>query len=235
MKRKWLLMLAVIVLFAGAALAEALVGDASVSGPMPLPTATPAPRLPLLVNNDNPLPDGYQPQELVKLYDHKRSFKLSDSNIYMEAHVFKAMNEMFLAARKDGIKGFIVTSGYRTLKEQTKLFKNDKKGVAAKPGHSEHETGLAFDVTAFGNENFAKTAHFKWLRKNCWDYGFIIRYPKGKEDITGIVYEPWHYRYVGMECAQAIGALGGYVTLEEYCAVGGDVSQLQGPLIPGVE
>ena len=190
--------------------------DASSTQAAPLSTD-----LPLLVNNDNPLPDGYKPVELVKLFDHKRSFKLADSDIYVEAHVFQAMNEMFAAARKDGVTGFIVTSGYRTEKDQIRLYKNDTEGVAAKPGHSEHQTGLAFDVSGGGNENFAKTDLFKWLRYNCWDYGFIIRYPKGKEQITGIPFEPWHYRYVGTAHSKVIGDLGGYVTLEEYIAKGG--------------
>ena len=172
--------------------------------------------LPLLVNNYAALPEDYKPTKLIKLYDHKRNFKLNTSSIRMEKHVFEAMNEMFKAAKADKVSGFIITSGYRSEKDQKKIYKNDKKGVAAKPGHSEHQTGLAFDVTGGGNADFSKTKHFKWLKAHCWEYGFILRYPKGKEDITEIPYEPWHYRYVGVEHALAIRDMGEDITLEEY-------------------
>ena len=172
--------------------------------------------LPLLVNNDVPLPEGYKPEKLIKLYDHKRNFKLNESNIRVEQVVFEAMNEMFKAAKADKVSGFIVTSGYRTEKQQNNIYKKDKKGVAAKPGHSEHQTGLAFDVTASGNKDFQKTKHYKWLKAHCFEYGFIIRYPKGKEDITQIPFEPWHYRYVGIEHATAMQQMGEDTTLEEY-------------------
>jgi D-alanyl-D-alanine carboxypeptidase len=89
------------------------------------------------------------------------------------------------------------------------------------PGASEHQTGLAFDVTAYRNGGgFEDTEQFRWLKAHCSDFGFILRYPEGKEEITGIPYEPWHYRYVGVEVAREIHENGW--TLEEYCERNGD-------------
>jgi D-alanyl-D-alanine carboxypeptidase len=170
----------------------------------------------LLVNASNPLPKGYAPEELVDLYGEKRSFKLASSDIRLAREAFEAANRMFKQSKRDGVDGFILSSGYRTEQEQRSLFDADQDGTAAKPGASEHQTGLAFDVTAYHDGgSFEDTEQFRWLMDHCWDYGFILRYPKGKEDETGIPYEPWHYRYVGVEIAKAIQENGW--TLEEYC------------------
>ncbi len=128
-----------------------------------------------------------------------------------------------------------ICSAYRTQEKQTQLFENKinrlKKqgysGEAAKkeaaksvavPGTSEHQLGLAVDITDSHNQNLnseqEKTKVQQWLIKNCWKYGFILRYPNGKSEITGIIYEPWHYRYVGKKAAKEITEQG--VTLEEY-------------------
>ena len=94
-----------------------------------------------------------------------------------------------------------------------------KKSVAV-PGTSEHATGLALDITSESNQTLdetqAQTQEQQWLMKNCQNYGFILRYPKDKTDITQYIYEPWHYRYVGEEAAKAIMEKG--ITLEEYLA-----------------
>lgn len=177
--------------------------------------------LPLLVNLDNPLPDDYEPTELIDMYKYKRNFKLADSGMYIEAHVFEAMKALFKAAKADGMTGYIVTSGYRTEKQQKKIYKNDKEGVAIKPGHSEHQTGLAFDVGVTSGAKFGTTKQFKWMKAHCAEYGFILRYLKNKAEITRIPYEPWHYRYVGVEHATKIMAA--KVCLEEYIAAGGNV------------
>lgn len=175
-------------------------------------------QMPLLVNAQNPLPEGYKPQELVKLYDKKdRGFQLSASNIKVEGETYRAMKKMFLAAADDGVDGFIVTSGYRTRKRQQELYEERQDDTVQQPGCSEHESGLAFDVTARGSQDgFDTTKQFKWLFKHCAEYGFILRYPEGKEQETGIAYEPWHYRYVGVDVAQEIMSRG--ITLEAYCA-----------------
>ena len=170
----------------------------------------------LLVNKVHPLPDGFQAGELVDLYGEKRAFQLASSNIRLTRETFEAANDMLIQARKDGVDGFILTSGYRTEAEQRELYKNDTNKTAALPGASEHQTGLAFDVTAYSNgKDFEKTEQFQWLNEHCWDFGFILRYPDGKVDITGFSYEPWHYRFVGVDIAKEIHENGW--TLEEYC------------------
>lgn len=172
----------------------------------------------LLVNADNPLPEDYRPENLVDLYKQSnRHFLLMRSDIKLSKHVFEAMNAMFAAAQQDGVSGFYITSGYRTREEQRELYNTTTDGTAAKPGESEHETGLAFDVGTKGNENFELTPQFKWLSKHCAEYGFILRYPKGMEEVTGLPYEPWHYRYVGKEAAKAIMDNG--ITLEQYLGI----------------
>lgn len=138
-----------------------------------------------------------------------------------------ALEEMFKAAEKEGVSIYLV-SGYRSYDLQSSLY--DKKvaqvgeGNAefqeSPPGTSEHQTGLAFDVNetdnvdALLNTEFENTEAFEWLNANCAKYGFILRYPKGKRDITGFNYKPWHYRYVGKTAAAAITSEG--ITLEEY-------------------
>ncbi len=169
----------------------------------------------LLVNASHPLPEGYTPDDLVELYGEKRSFQLAESDIRLERSAFEAANRMFRQAKKDGVDGFILSSGYRTEAEQRALYEADKDGTAAEPGASEHQTGLAFDVTAYSDGGFKDTDQFRWLKAHCWDFGFILRYPEGREDVTGIPYEPWHYRYVGETIAAAIHENGW--TLEEYC------------------
>ncbi len=171
----------------------------------------------LLVNGDHPLPEDYEPGELVNLYEQKRHFQLASSEIFLEKESFEAANRMFEQAEKDGVNGFILTSGYRSAQKQAEVYSQQQDGTAAQPGYSEHQTGLAFDVTARRDDGgFESTRQFEWLSEHCWEYGFILRYPEGREHITGTPYEPWHYRYVGVEIAQAIHANGW--TLEEYCA-----------------
>jgi D-alanyl-D-alanine carboxypeptidase len=175
----------------------------------------------LLVNASNPLPDGFDAGELVDLYSEKRYFQLAASDISLTREAFEAANQMFHQAKKDGVTGFTITSGYRTEEKQQELYNNRTDNTAAKPGTSEHQTGLAFDVTTRSDSgSFDGTEQFRWLNENCWDFGFILRYPEGKEDITGYPYEPWHYRYVGVEIAQEIHENGW--TLEEYCERNGD-------------
>ncbi len=171
----------------------------------------------LLVNGDHPLPEDYAPKELVNLYGQKRHFLLANSAIELEKEAFEAANRMFKLAEDEDMNGFILTSGYRTREKQAELYAENTDGTAQRPGCSEHETGLAFDVTArYDSGTFEDTAQFKWLIEHCWDFGFILRYPKDKTNVTGIAYESWHYRYVGEEAAKIIHETGW--TLEEYCA-----------------
>ena len=134
-----------------------------------------------------------------------------------------ALQEMFAAAKTEGLNLF-VKSGFRSYSTQKSLYNNYVKrdGAAAadrysaRPGHSEHQTGLAFDINK-ANSSFAGSPEANWLAQNCYKYGFIIRYPQGKESITGYIYEPWHVRYLGVEIATAVYNSG--LCLEEYLGI----------------
>ena len=156
----------------------------------------------MIVNKTYPLPSTYNPGGL--------------TDEFMDAFY-----EMQSAARLDGISLF-VASGFRDYDYQKDLYeayvKRDGKAAAdtysARPGYSEHQTGLAADINA-ADSSFHDTAEAKWLDENCYKYGFIIRFPKGKEQFTGYVYESWHLRYVGKDIAKKIHDAGG-ISLEEY-------------------
>ena len=134
-----------------------------------------------------------------------------------------ALNKMINAAKQDGINLFI-KSGYRSYSTQKTLYNNyvARDGVAAadrysaRPGHSEHQTGLAFDLNSL-EQSFDETKEGKWLAEHCHEYGFIIRYPKDKEDVTGYMYEPWHVRYLGDDIAKDVYESG--KCLEEYLGI----------------
>ena len=144
---------------------------------------------------------------------------------------------MFADAKKE--KGFSmwVQSGFRSYETQAKLYNNyvqrDGKQAAdkysARPGHSEHHTGLAFDVCAANkpciSNDFDNTAEAKWLSDNCYKYGFILRYVKGKENETGYQHESWHFRYVGKELAEKIYNNGDWLTLEDYLGITSEYSE----------
>lgn len=137
-----------------------------------------------------------------------------------------AFDQMAAAAWGDGIAIYII-SGYRSYAEQEKLYNqyasargaDEADKVSSRAGHSEHQSGLCMDVntTEF---SFEGTKEAIWLEEHCADYGFIIRFPKGKEDITGYSYEPWHIRYVGTDAAKEIMSRG--ICLEEYLGVTSD-------------
>ena len=137
-----------------------------------------------------------------------------------------AFNEMASQAWSEGISLFIC-SGFRSYREQDMLFRNyaanrgqeEADRVSSRPGHSEHQSGLCMDVntTEF---DFAGTKEAIWLANNCADYGFIIRFPLGKESVTGYAYEPWHIRYVGKKAAKEI--FDKDICLEEYLGVTSD-------------
>lgn len=172
----------------------------------------------VLVNKTYQLPEDYIPNDLEFI---------SPSYAYENKMLRKEAKEAFEKLSQDASTlGYrvIATSTYRDFHYQKKLFDqySEEKGTeyalkcSAKPGHSEHQTGLAVDV-AGSNDNyddFEKSIEFPWMKENAHKYGFILRYPKGKEKITGFKYEPWHYRYVGSEIAKVI--YDEKLTLEEY-------------------
>ena len=171
----------------------------------------------LLVNESHPLKQDYEPEGLVNLFTQRHSFRLASSEIYLTWETYSAAQEMFAAAEAEDVNGFIITSGYRSWERQQEIYNESEPGLAQKPGCSEHQTGLSFDVTAENSgDGFESTRQYAWLMANCWKYGFIQRYPANKSDITVISYEPWHYRYVGKEAAKAIVESG--LTLEEFTA-----------------
>lgn len=141
----------------------------------------------------------------------------------VNAEAQAAFDEMQAAAAEEGLNIYI-SSGYRSYDYQAGLYQRyvDKDGkeeadrYSARPGHSEHQTGLAFDLNSIDN-SFADTKEGKWILRNCYKYGFIIRYPADKEDVTGYMWEPWHIRYLGKETAQAVYDSG--LCLEEYLGI----------------
>ena len=172
----------------------------------------------ILVNRDSYIPDDYQ-VELTELSNGKKV----DSRIYPE------LQEMFNDARAQGY-GLFVREGYRTQEEQQQLMdekieayenegksKSEAKKLAeqwvAIPGTSEHQLGIAVDINADTTKSSSDDV-YSWLAENAHTYGFIKRYPSNKTDITGVINEPWHYRYVGKEAASKIYSQG--ICLEEY-------------------
>ncbi|MGF2716768.1 M15 family metallopeptidase, partial [Bacillus cereus] len=178
----------------------------------------------VVVNKKNKLPDNYKPKDLV-VPNVSFAYEGVEEKSHLRKEASNSLEKLFELAKKDGIQ-LNAVSGFRSAEYQTKVYnrnvKQDGKEYAdkfsAKPGHSEHQTGLSIDVSskAYNNkleQGFANTKEGKWLESNAHKTGFIIRYPKGKEDITGYSYEPWHIRYVG-DIAEDIYNKG--LTLEEY-------------------
>lgn len=175
-----------------------------------------------LVNKSNRVSEDYVPEDLVI-----PNIKFLDgaSNKYIVSEVADALEDMFEAAKKDNVT-LIGVSGYRSYNYQDNLYKNKVKTKGKKyadkyvavAGASEHQLGLAIDLVSSDykriDNGFANSSGFKWLDEHMQDYGFILRYLKGKEEITGYAFEPWHIRYVGVDVAKEIKNRG--ITLEEY-------------------
>ncbi|MCH3962300.1 MAG: M15 family metallopeptidase [Solobacterium sp.] len=182
----------------------------------------------ILVNKTHKLPDGYEPTDAELSTPYLNS---STDAIRLKSEAAEQAKAMKAAAAEASIT-LIVSSGYITYKEQEDLYNTRVKllgggdnGPAStaieKPGYSEHQTGLAIDFTNDAAQStptsaFADTDAGKWLYAHAHEYGFILRYPKGKESITGYDYMPWHYRYVGVDAANAIYAVSPDETFEEY-------------------
>lgn len=176
----------------------------------------------ILVNAKYSLPAGYKPN---------LAEAVPGSGQYLDYRVAPHYQEMYNAAKADGIT-LTPISGYRSYERQKNNFENRIKSnmnagydrveatkraatIIMIPGASEHNAGLAMDICSL-SESFENTKEFDWLNEHAAEYGFILRYPKDarSREITGVVYEPWHYRYVGVEAAKEIKAKG--ITLEEY-------------------
>ena len=171
----------------------------------------------MLVNKNNKLSNSYTPT--LEPIDLKYSCK--DKLLTHNARI--AFEEMAKNALKDNIH-IVAVSTYRSYEYQEKLYNNYVKNdgfyyaetCSARPGHSEHQTGLAVDISdlTLDYDNFENTKEFIWMKNNSYKYGFILRYPKASFHITGFKYEPWHYRYVGIDVATYIHNHN--ITLEEY-------------------
>jgi D-alanyl-D-alanine carboxypeptidase len=174
----------------------------------------------VLVGPSNKLPDWYKPK------------LISAFGIQMDSDVVEPYTKMHAAAAKDGISLWI-SSAYRSDELQEKLFRQEVRQFSkssadssaaeacaekavARPGYSEHATGLALDLNGVKSD-FDQTAAFRWLDRHAAEYGFILRYPKSKQAITKIEYEPWHYRFVGQKNAATIKKSD--LCLEEYLTV----------------
>ncbi|OPH62101.1 D-Ala-D-Ala carboxypeptidase VanY [Paenibacillus ferrarius] len=154
----------------------------------------------LLVNKDYPVPSGGDVSEAVTLLEHKEllnGFIVLDKTIQLSPDLVKKFSTMIGAAAKDGVSRFLISSGYRNHKEQNKLYQQMGAKYALPAGYSEHNLGLSLDIGSTQSE-MSHAPEGKWLIKNAWRYGFILRYPADKTAITGIQFEPWHFRYVGL-------------------------------------
>ena len=196
----------------------------------------------ILVNKQNKAPT--VPVTLVKP-DVTPTKPSVAENIYMRPEAARALEALFAGAAEDGITLY-ATSGFRSYATQKAIF--DRKAAergeqaanrsVAKPGYSEHQTGLAMDIEGETTLGTGLTAAFGespegiWVAEHCHEYGFIIRYPEDKTSITGYIYEPWHIRYVGVEAATQIAELG--VTFEEYILLirGDRIEELKGDNTP---
>ncbi|EPY2277115.1 M15 family metallopeptidase [Clostridium sporogenes] len=184
----------------------------------------------VLVNRDNKLDESYLPHDLIVpniRFLGNRNFQVRR----LRRVASEALENLFQEAKNENII-LLGVSGYRSYNYQVNVYNNSvyRNGqqhaykYVAQPGSSEHQTGLAMDIvsTEYTNldENFVNTRAYKWLKENCYKYGFIIRYPKEKENVTGYNFEPWHIRYVGTEAATEIMNKG--ITLEEYLQASND-------------
>lgn len=178
----------------------------------------------LLVNDSNPLSEDFVP-ETVELPSKYLCGNLKE----VDSRIAQAFMDMCDAALEEGVS-LRARSPYRAIETQKWLFENEvtkweNQGlsreeaeekaatIVARPGTSEHATGLAIDIN-LSDQSFEQTDAFSWLQKNAAKYGFVLRYPENKQDVTGIIYESWHYRYVSPEHAKEMNRLG--LCLEEY-------------------
>ena len=172
----------------------------------------------VLVNKNNKLDSLFIPNDLEEI---NLKFANKDKKLRGDARI--AFEKLSNDAYKKGLK-IIVVSAFRAYSYQKNLYNKYviENGLdyadrcSARAGHSEHQTGLAIDIMGSNNDynKFHESKEFNWMINNAHKYGFILRYPKGKEHITGFKYEPWHYRYVGIEAASIIHEK--KITLEEY-------------------
>lgn len=208
---------------------EAEAAPESTPEPTPVPTEEPGSDLPdvdltswemILVNKDNPIGEDYAPPEIAEL---------DDNGCPVDSRIAEALTSFAEGARAEGLSVYL-SSGYRPYSEQQYLYQTkigqvgsaeEAAKIVTPPGTSEHQTGLCCDITDIYRNpkttDLENTETFQWLLAHCQDYGFILRYPEDKQDITQVMYEPWHFRYVGVEAATYI--MENNLCLEEFVAL----------------
>lgn len=176
----------------------------------------------LLINGEHALPDDYDTNVREYLVEIDDEYRNNDYVTQIHKEVYPYITAMVAAAQADGVN-LQVWSPFRSYAIQNDLFQKQVNRVGgdealaatvvARPGTSEHNTGLCADFN-MASDAFENTPMYTWMCENAEDYGFILRYPKDKTDITGVIYESWHWRFVGIDTAKEINSLG--LTLEEY-------------------
>lgn len=180
----------------------------------------------LLVKKNNPIHSEAVPSDVILLSSHNylvEGYRLQDNSIELSENAAKAFNEMVHAASRDNVKHFMIKSGYRSLEKPGKL--------AEEKGHDdEHHLGTALDVTST-QMKIDQSPEGKWLQENAWKYGFILRYPKEKVTITGVPYNPMHYRFVGLPHSAIMQER--QLTLEEYVKYLREAKEVSGTINGG--
>lgn len=176
----------------------------------------------LLINGKNPLPDDYDTNVREYLVEIDPKYRNNDNVTQIHKDIYPYITAMVAAAQADGVD-LRVWSPFRSYAIQNDLFQKQVNRVGgdevkaatvvARPGTSEHNTGLCADFN-MASDTFESTDMYTWMCENAEDYGFVLRYPKNKQSITGVIYESWHWRFVGINTAKEMNELG--VTLEEY-------------------
>ncbi|REK75158.1 M15 family metallopeptidase [Paenibacillus paeoniae] len=155
----------------------------------------------LLVNKDHPVPDSLKPElEAVSLVRNSElidGFSVLDNTVLLSPRLVDKFRTMIKDAAKEGVVQFMISSGYRNKEKQEELYRTMGAKLALPAGYSEHNLGLSMDIGSSQAE-MNRAPEGKWLKDHSWKYGFILRYPEDKTAVTGIQYEPWHFRYVGL-------------------------------------
>lgn len=175
----------------------------------------------VLTSKETLLDASYIPQDLVKV-----KVRATNPGMELRQDAARALENMFQAAKEDGYILYL-KSAYRSYQTQKTMYENRLEkysrddGVVAFPGSSDHQTGLAADILNYAwtqqdgmRPEFSETKEAQWMAENCHRFGFILRYMEDKQEITGIIFEPWHFRYVGLECAEYI--MSNHLSLEEF-------------------
>lgn len=175
----------------------------------------------MIINKYNGVSENFEPNNLTKI--PSEYCKIKEEDEYLAKDALNAYTEMLEAAKAEGYD-ILVNSAYRSYKDQDEVYQtyynlygeNYVKKYAAKPGYSEHQTGLALDIASANSSIFEESKEFTWMKENSYKYGFVLRFPKNKADVTGFKYEAWHYRYVGKDIAKYMYE--NNLTFDEYYA-----------------